>query len=75
MKTTVDIPDKELRDAIRFTRAKTKREAIVTAITEFNRHRRMADLIKYSGTFNSMASHEEMKELERRRKRTLREAG
>jgi len=36
MKTTVNIPDIDLADAIRFTKAKTKREAIVTAIQEFN---------------------------------------
>ena len=32
MKTTVDIPEDELKDVMRFTRARTKREAIVTAI-------------------------------------------
>ena len=37
MKTTVDIPDDELKDAMRFTRARTKREAIVTAIADYNR--------------------------------------
>jgi Bacterial antitoxin of type II TA system, VapB len=52
MKTTVDIPEHELRDAMRFTRAKTKREAIVTVIEDFNRRRRMAELVKYSGTFS-----------------------
>jgi len=67
MKTTIDIPDKELEDAMRFTRAKTKREAVVTAIAEYNRHRRMADLVKYSGTFESLMPHEEMKDVERRR--------
>ena len=50
MKTTVDIPDKELRDAIHFTGAKTKREAIVTAIADFNRRQRMAALAKHLGT-------------------------
>ena len=30
MKTTIDIPEKELKDAIRFTGATTKREAVVT---------------------------------------------
>ena len=69
MKTTVDIPDKELRDAMRFTRAKTKRAAIVTAIEDFNRRWRMAALTKYSGKSTSMMSHEEMKELELRRMR------
>ena len=46
MKTTVDIPDDELREAMRHTRATTKREAIVTAIAQFNRRRRMAALVK-----------------------------
>ena len=50
MKTTIDIPEKELSDAIRFTRAKTKREAVVTAIADFNRRRRMAELTDYAGT-------------------------
>ena len=52
MKTTVDIPENELRDAMRFTKAKTKREAVVRILEEFNRRRRMDELIKYSGTFS-----------------------
>lgn len=71
MKTTVDIPDKELQDAMRFTRAKTKRAAIVTAIEDFNRRRRMANLVKYSGKSTSMMSHDEMKQIEQRRMRKL----
>jgi Arc/MetJ family transcription regulator len=52
MKTTIDIPEKDLKDAMRFTQAKTKREAVVTAIQDFNRRRRMAELVGYSGTFS-----------------------
>ena len=52
MKTTVDIPEKELKDAMRFARAKTKREAVVAALQEFNRRHRMAELVKYSATFS-----------------------
>lgn len=52
MKTTIDIPEKELKDAIRFTRAKTKREAVVKALEDFNRRRRMGELVRYSGTFS-----------------------
>lgn len=52
MKTTVDIPETELKDAMRFTQAKTKREAVVRVLEEFNRRRRMAELVKYSGTFS-----------------------
>jgi len=52
MKTTVDIPEEELRDAMRFTNAKTKREAVVRILEDFNRRRRMAELVRYSGTFS-----------------------
>ena len=50
MKTTIDIPMDELSDAMRFTGAKTKREAVVTALTDFNRRRRIADLVRFAGT-------------------------
>jgi Arc/MetJ family transcription regulator len=52
MKTTVDIPEDALREAMRFTRARTKREAVVKALEDFNRRRRMAELVRYSGTFS-----------------------
>ena len=52
MKTTIDIPEKELEDAMRFLNAKSKREAVVTALQEFNRRRRMERLIRFSGTCN-----------------------
>jgi Arc/MetJ family transcription regulator len=52
MKTTIDIPEDELRDAMRFTKAKTKREAVVKVLEEFNRRRRMSELVKYAGTFS-----------------------
>jgi hypothetical protein len=50
MKTTIDISDHELEDAIRFTKAKTKRDAIVGAVVDFNRRMRMSELTKYAGT-------------------------
>ena len=53
MKTTIDIPEDELRDAMRFMRATTKREAVVKILEEFNRRQRMAELVKYSGTFSN----------------------
>jgi hypothetical protein len=52
MKTTVDIPENELKDAMRFTKARTKREAVVKVLEEFNRRRRMAELVKYAGSFS-----------------------
>lgn len=60
MKTTIDIPEKELKDAMEFTGAKTKREAVVTAIADYNRRKRMAALTKYEGTFKNLISREEL---------------
>lgn len=54
MKTTLDIPEDDLADAMRFTGAKTKRDAVVTAIQDFNRRRRMAELVKHAGTCDSL---------------------
>ena len=65
MKTTVDIPDKELEDAIKYTRAKTKREAIVGAITDFNRRMRLAELTRYSGTCANLISPQELQAIRR----------
>jgi hypothetical protein len=66
VKTTVDIPEGELRDLVKFTRAKTKREAIITAIMDFNQRRRMAALIRHSGSFRSLMTNEEMEALDER---------
>ena len=66
MKTTVDIPDGDLEDAMRFTQAKTKREAIVTAIQEFNRRKRMAELVKHAGTCKDLLSVDELTQQRRK---------
>lgn len=60
MKTTIDIPEKELKDAMRFTRAKTKREAVVTALRDFNQRKRIAALAKHFGTSETFVTHEEL---------------
>lgn len=54
---------------MRFTKAKTKREAVVTAIADFNRRRRMAGLTKYFGTFESLMTNDEIEGLEMKRHR------
>jgi Arc/MetJ family transcription regulator len=63
MKTTVDIPDDELEDAMRFANARTKREAIVTAIREFNRRHRMAELVRYAGTCADLMTVEDLRRM------------
>ena len=50
---------------MRFTNAKTKREAVVTAITDFNRRKRMASLIKHAGTCEALITAEMLQEQRR----------
>ncbi len=66
MKTTFNIPVSDLAYDILFTKEKTKREAFVTAILEFNRRKRMAELTKHAGTCKDLVSVEEL--LQQRRK-------
>lgn len=63
MKTTIDIPDNELKDAMRFTGATTKREAVVTALRDFNRRRRIAALATHFGTSDTFMTHAELLKL------------
>ncbi len=63
MKTTVDIPDKELRDIMKNTRAKTKREAIVKAIAEFNRRERVEKIIRKFGTMDGIMTQEDLRKM------------
>ena len=48
---------------MRYTRARTKREAIVTAIADFNRRRRMAELSRHAHSCESLLSSAELKRM------------
>ena len=62
MKTTIDIPDKLLRETIRRTNAKTKRDAVVTALEKFNRLQRLRELnARIKGTFVNFMTQEDLK--------------
>ncbi len=67
MKTTVEIPDTEIEDLMRFTGATTKRQAIVTAIADYNRRRRMAALVEHAGKADALITPEELRKLRRQR--------
>lgn len=61
MKTTVDIPDNELNDIMRYSGAATKKEAITLAIAEYNRRHRLNKLAtNLRGTFDSMMTGDEL---------------
>jgi Arc/MetJ family transcription regulator len=63
MKTTIDIPDQELQEVMRHTGARTKREAVVTAIAEFNRRQRAQELVARFGTFDDFMTQEELRRM------------
>jgi hypothetical protein len=63
MKTTVDIPDKELLDLMRVTAARTKRDAILQAIREFTRKRKLSEVAKLLGTFTDFMSQDELRRM------------
>jgi Arc/MetJ family transcription regulator len=60
MKTTIDIPEDALEEVLLHTRAKTKRDAVVTAISEFNRRRRLEKLAEQLGSFDNVMPLEEL---------------
>jgi hypothetical protein len=51
MKTTVDIPKSDLEDLMRTSAARTMKEAILEAIREYNRKRKLKELAAMLGTF------------------------
>jgi Arc/MetJ family transcription regulator len=62
MKTTIDIPDATMQEAMKFTGAKTKREAVVTAMERFNRLQRLRELnARVKGTFVDFMTQEDLK--------------
>ncbi len=60
MKTTIDIPEEALADAMRFTGAKTKREAVVKALEDFNRRKGVEALIAMAGSFPDFPTNDEI---------------
>jgi Arc/MetJ family transcription regulator len=63
MKITVDIPEDLLEDAMRLTGAKTKREAVVTAIADYNRRQRIALLRRHLGTCKNFLTADDLRRL------------
>ncbi len=60
MKTTIDIPDSMLEELIHNTAARTKREAILTAIDDYNRKIKIARLADVVGTFEDFLTIDEL---------------
>ncbi len=60
MKTTIDIPSEDLDQLLKFTGASTKKEAIITAVQDFNRRQRLSKLAEILGTFEDFMDADEL---------------
>ncbi|MDB6128646.1 MAG: hypothetical protein JWM35_2542 [Verrucomicrobia bacterium] len=60
MKTTVDIPERDLEDVMKYTKTETKTEAVAFAVADYNRRQRLARLARKLGTFRDMITPAEL---------------
>jgi hypothetical protein len=51
MKTTIDIPDAALQEAMAHSQAATKKDAVLEAIDDYNRRKRAERAVAAFGTF------------------------
>lgn len=63
MKTTIDLPEEALAEAIRHTGAKTKTEAVSVAVADYNRRQRLARLAARMGTFKDMLTRKDLSQI------------
>jgi len=63
MKTTIDLPENELEEALRHTGAKTKTEAVSLAVADYNRRQRLARLAGRMGTFKDMMTRADLRRM------------
>ncbi len=63
MKTTVDLPEADLKEAMRHSGAKTKTEAVARAVADFNRRQRLAMLADKLGTFKDMMTRDDLRKM------------
>ena len=63
MKTSLDIPDEMLSDLLKFTKKSTKKDAIITAISEFNQRYRMRRLVRHAGKLKNLMTQDELRKM------------
>ena len=62
VKTTLDIPESVLQETVRLTGARTEQEAVVIALSEFNRRRRLQALVEKFGTLEGFMTAEDLRQ-------------
>jgi len=68
MKTTIDIPNQDLEEVIKYTKAKTKRDAVLQAIRDFNKRKRLSELAEILGTFKEFMTQDDLEKMREDRK-------
>jgi hypothetical protein len=63
VKTTINFPEAKLREAMRNAKTKVMRDAIETAIDDYNHRCRLARVADMLGTFEDFMSLEELMEM------------
>jgi hypothetical protein len=63
MKTTISVPDEEFQQLMEYTGARNKREAVLLAIKDFNRRRRLEKLSGMLGTFKEFMTRKDLEEM------------
>lgn len=71
MKTTIDLPEEALAEAMKHTKAKTKTEAVSLAVADFNRRHRMAALTRHFGTFKDFMTQADLKRMRESGRHTI----
>ena len=67
MKTTVDIPEKLLKEAMRRSKATTKREAVVASLEEYNRRRQVEEMLSRMGKSDTFMTQAELMDMRMQR--------
>ncbi len=60
MKTTIELSDRVMEQAMLYTAATTKKDAIRIAVEDYNRRQRLKKLAAQLGTFDGFLSPEEL---------------
>jgi hypothetical protein len=63
VKTTVDLPEHELAEAMRHSRARTKTEPVCLAVADYNRRQRLGRLSRKLGTFEDMFTRADLRQM------------
>ena len=63
-KTTIDIPDELLEELMKYTRLTKKKDAVITAISEYIKQKRQRDFLGLAGRYSITDITNELEELE-----------